>query len=129
MSADSLTDWPTDRLTRPTIDRQPNQTPLRVHKSPQIPHQPKQSRQRKKAKCQQLTQNLEAIRAENAALAAENEGMRKVRDRAWLIDWLIDWSIDWLIDWLLLLLSVCVFTPKTRKQQTVEKKYLPACSI
>ena len=42
------------------------------------PHPPLQSRQRKKAKCQQLAQSLEAMRTENAALAEQNEGMRRV---------------------------------------------------
>ena len=38
-----------------------------------------QSRLRKKAKAQQLAQQLEGMKAENAALAEENEAMRRVR--------------------------------------------------
>lgn len=38
-----------------------------------------QSRLRKKAKAQQLAQQLEGMKAENAALADENEAMRRVR--------------------------------------------------
>lgn len=38
-----------------------------------------QSRLRKKAKAQQLAQQLEGMKAENSALADENEAMRRVR--------------------------------------------------